>query len=306
MLSTFRYFHETALLGSIRGASEALNVAPSSVSRQILLLERMFGTSLLERSSNGVSLTHAGRLVDDFVRTMLLDYETLRDDVDDLRGIGRTVIRIAAIESMVTAPLLATLHMFRGRFPKVRFSIQVVTASAVIDAVRAGASDIGLTLWTSPHPDIHTLCDVSEPLVLAVSPSHHLAGRSRVAVAELADEPLAVHESDHGLRRLIDRACRNHGFALSPALSSTSLNALREFARQGFGGAIITRRGAGDAVRTGELVLVPIDEPVLDSGRIALIVRRDRRLSRVLRQFLEELMANLVDEESTPASGSRT
>lgn len=296
MLPILRFFHETAQQGSIRRASEALNVSPSSVSRQILLLEGMFGTSLFERSSNGVELTHAGRLVHDYVRTVLLDYETLRDDVDDLRGMRRAVIRIAAIESMATGDSLTALQSFRERFPDVRFRMLVLTASAVLDAVRTGTCDIGLTLGRPCDPDLQVLCEMSEPLLLAVSPSHHLASRSQVRIIDLLDESLALHESDHGLRRLIDQACRDHGITLSPALSSSSLHTLREFARHGYGGAIITRRGAGDAAETGDLVLIPIEEPVLDAGKIALVVRRARRLSRPLRLFIEALTARLAGQ----------
>ena len=304
MLSIFRYFHEAAKLGSIRRASEALNVSPSSVSRQILVLERMFGTSLFERSASGVGLTHAGKLVDDFVRTMLLDYETLRNDIDDLRGVGRAVIRIAAIESMATGAILRTLQAYRERFPKVTFRLLVLTASAVTDTVRTGACDLGITLGPVADPEIRTLCDLSEPLLFAVPPGHPLASRSSIAMTDLVDEPLAIHEAEHGLRRLIDQACRIHGVTLSPVLSSSSLQALREFARQGLGGAILTRRGAGDAVKQGELILIPIDEPLLDAGRIAVMVRRDRRPSRVLRLFVDELMDHLRQEEAAAATGA--
>ena len=302
MLTIFRYFHETAQSGSIRRASEVLNVSPSSVSRQILVLERMFGTSLFERSASGVGLTHAGRLVDEFVRAMLLDYETLRNDIDDLRGAGRAVIRIGVIESMATGAVLTTLQGFRARFPNVTFRLLVLTASAVTDAVRTGACDLGITLGPPADIEIRTLCDVAEPLLLAVPPGHRFASRASVAMTDLVDEPLAAHEVGHGLRRLIDQACRSHGFNFSPVLSSSSLQALREFVRNGYGGAILTRRGAGDAAARGELMLVPIDEPLLDAGRIAVTVRRDRRPSRILRLFVDELMENLLAEEAPAAT----
>ncbi len=58
-----RAFHVVAQTGSIRKASEALDVAPSSVSRKIALIEHQIGTTLLERTAAGVVLTHAGRMV---------------------------------------------------------------------------------------------------------------------------------------------------------------------------------------------------------------------------------------------------
>ena len=63
VLNPLRLFHEVARTGSIRKASEVLKLAPSSVSRQVLILERQIGTTLLDRSAAGVALTPAGQLV---------------------------------------------------------------------------------------------------------------------------------------------------------------------------------------------------------------------------------------------------
>lgn len=288
-MTSFRYFHQVARLGSIRQASECLNVAPSSVSRQLLMLERQFGTTLLARSAQGVSLTHAGILVDEFARTMLLDFDTLRADIDDLRGIGRAMIRVAAIESLASQPL-AALTVFRERHPGVVFRILTLPASQVEDAVRTGTCDLGLTINPSTDPELRTVCDFHEPLLLAVAPCHPLGDRTSINIADLVHHDLAVHESEHGVRRLIDLASRSHGFTINPVLSSSSLKVLKDFASCGLGAAIITRSGAAGAELCGQLVLIPINEPILDGSRTGLIVRRDRRLSRALNLFMEEIV----------------
>src|ERR1700757_3505003 len=92
-----RFFYEVSQTGSIRKASESLGVAPSSVSRQIAVLERQLGTRLFARSSEGVELTHAGKMVADFARVVLLDYDALRADLDDLRGVRRALVRVVVV-----------------------------------------------------------------------------------------------------------------------------------------------------------------------------------------------------------------
>ena len=44
-----RYLYEAARLGTMRAASEELNVATSSISRQIAALEKDLGMRLIER-----------------------------------------------------------------------------------------------------------------------------------------------------------------------------------------------------------------------------------------------------------------
>ncbi len=69
---SLRAFDETVRTGSIRKASEALGIAPSSVSRQIAILETQIGTTLFHRRAGGLEITHAGQLVADYARSVLM------------------------------------------------------------------------------------------------------------------------------------------------------------------------------------------------------------------------------------------
>ena len=52
----------------------------------------MFGISELhKRSASGVKLTHAGKMVANYARSVVLGYESLRSDLDDIRGRRRNI-----------------------------------------------------------------------------------------------------------------------------------------------------------------------------------------------------------------------
>jgi DNA-binding transcriptional LysR family regulator len=216
---------------------------------------------------------------------VILDYDTLRADLDDLKGAGRGVIRIAAVESVILEAPLATIKGFRARFPDVQFRLRMLTATEVQHEVRSGHCDLGLAFNPAPDPALRTLLALDEPFVLAVHRDHPLARRPSVSLSELAGEALALHDPAHSIRQAVDEATRAQGFLISPILSSSSLEVLRGFVRDGLGGAILTR---GAAVRDDAIAAVPIDKPGL-RGSIVLITRGDRRPSRVLQLFVTEL-----------------
>src|SRR5437868_13629356 len=58
-----RVLREVARHGSFNQAAAALRLTPSAVSQQIATLERGLGSTVVERSTRGVTLTEAGRML---------------------------------------------------------------------------------------------------------------------------------------------------------------------------------------------------------------------------------------------------
>lgn len=286
---SLRAFDEAARTKSIRKASEALGVAPSSVSRHIAILERQMGTPLFVRHADGVDLTHAGALVADYVRRILMDYDTLRADLDDLRGTQRRLVRLGVVESIASSGPMQALSKFSAAFPGVSFNIRLMPAPLVIQAVRQGRCEIGLTYCAQPDPDIMTLANFSEPIMLAVRSDHPLASTTKVELEEVAALPLGLPDKDFGVRQIIDQAAASLGLSLNPILSSNDFEILRAFVSSGVGVALLPMRAILRSRDTGDLKAVPISCDAFRNATIDLVVSRERRLPRVLKAFMDEL-----------------
>lgn len=150
--SELRAFHAVAQSGSIRKAAELPNVAPSSVSRKIVLLEQQIGTALLERASKGVALTHAGVMVAEYARSVVLDYDSLSADLNDARGSRHRLVRLHTVESIVSGGSIDAAADFRKNFDTVSFPISVVPAPQVVTDVQRGDCEAGLTFGQPPQP----------------------------------------------------------------------------------------------------------------------------------------------------------
>ena len=245
---------------------------------------------MLDRSTTGARLTEAGKLVAHYARTVILDYDTLRTDIEELKGTGRAIIHIAAVESLILEAPLAAIEIFRARCPDVQFRLRMLTASEVADEVRAGTCDIGITINQLPDPTLKTILQLKEPLVLAVRRDHRLAQRASVTLPR-AGRPRAARAARNRARRppTVRRGDAGEGVPdRSGVVEQDSLKALRGFVRAGLGGAILTRSGVAQD-SSGDIVAVPIDETSLTCGSIVLLTRAGRRLSRNLRLFVAEL-----------------
>jgi DNA-binding transcriptional LysR family regulator len=291
---SLRVFHETVRLQSIRKASASLGLAPSSASRQISALEHQFGTSLLDRSATGISLTHAGALVEEFARTVLLDYDSLKTDLDDYKGGRRALIRIAAVESAMIAGPATAIAEFRKRFEKVSFTLNMLPAPHVVEVVKHGDADIGITFAPEPDPDLETVARLDEPLYLVTRLGVLPAGTKTVSLGDIVDLPLGLPAADFGIRRLLDNACKSAGVRLSPVLASSSFEALRQFVLEGGGAAILPGRALRGQFADGVLQATMLEDKRLRHTTLDVIMLRKRRPSRILKLFRDRLISSLA------------
>jgi DNA-binding transcriptional LysR family regulator len=286
---SLRAFDETVRLGSIRKASEALGVAPSSVSRHVALLEREMGTTLFDRRARGVELTHAGRLVADYARAVLSEYDALRTDLDDVRGSQRRLVRLAVVESVAHYGPIGAISNFLNQHPTVTFSVRVMPAPRVIEAVRQGQCDAGVTFCAAPTPDIAVLESLPEPIVLAIRADHAIAEQPELDIQDLKGLPLALPDSDFGVRQVVDQAAAAAGFQIHPVLSSNVFDTLRDFARLGAGGAVLPLRAALARESEEVLAIIPLTGKPFTDARIDIVVG-NRRLPRLIRTFVTRLI----------------
>jgi DNA-binding transcriptional LysR family regulator len=287
--ASLRAFYEAVRAGSIRAAGENLGIAPSSVSRQIQLLEHQMGAQLFDRSAAGVMPTFAGKMVAEYARAVLLDYDSLRADIHDLKGARRGFVRIAAVESTISERAVTAISAFRAKFDGVSFQLRMLPAPRVIEAVKLGEVDVGLTFCAPADTELRFLARFPEPIILAIAADHPMARLESVTIAELKSLPLAMPEPTFGVRQILDRASQAAGVTLTPALSTDSFDALRAFARQGAGGSLLPRLSIELDRTLGRLKSIVVDDAALTQTTADIIVLGSRRPSRLLKLFLDEL-----------------
>jgi DNA-binding transcriptional LysR family regulator len=109
----------------------------------------------------------------------------------------------------------------------------------------AGSADVALTApVATPSKRIGSAALYREPLRLVVHHRHALAGRRRVKVAEIRQEPFVAMGSGYGMRSLTDALFREAGFRPRIAFESQDSHTVRGLVSAGLGVSILPPGGS--------------------------------------------------------------
>ncbi len=196
--------------GSFHAAAERLNLSQSAVTRRIQKLEAALDSVLFERTTRAVKPTLAAKRLQARAEAMLDDAnETARAMRDESVAFAHqrgAVITVAIVPTVVTRLLSPAIHAFRAAGFAARIRLLDTSANEVAEAVAAGEADFGLCSipMLEPSTEFEPLFD--DPIALALSQDHPMAGRGTVNWDELTDLPLILPARGTGNRLLIDEA----------------------------------------------------------------------------------------------------
>lgn len=294
MLKTsLRYLMSVARHGSIRAASSELNIAQSAVSRRLQALEYQLGTPLFERKPRGVALTEAGELLYSYCLNSTFAIERLYSEIDELRGLRRGRVRLASMESAVPSVLCNAIDAFRIKHPNIAFSVDILTSDKVLDTVREGDVDIGLTFGGEFNDDIQVVYNAKEPLLATMTPDHPLAKHKSISIQELASWPIALAPPRSSSRVIFDKGCASAGIVVKPALETNSVELMHRFALGGTGVTLLLRHAGMSSFKNNQLCAIPVTGNDLE-GDVSIITLKERQLPLAAEAFLLTIREELV------------
>lgn len=301
-----RYLHEAARLGSMRAAADLLEVAVSSVSRQISQLEAELGVALIEHGRRAIMLTDAGRLLVEYYAQQQVLREGFESRLSDLKGLRAGRIVLAIGEGFVGMTLSGLVARFIAKHEGIAVDIQMSSSSSeIVRLVVEDVAHLGLAFQSSEDPRIRVLGSARHPLCAIVRPSHVLASKSTVALGELCAHPMCLPEGSFRTRQLLKVAESAEGLTLQPVVTSNSVVMLKSLLLSSPLLTVLPKLAVAGEIERGELVAIPIASTALQNTSVHLIGRLGRQLTPAPLRLMSALLAYLNRyEQNGLVSGS--
>ncbi len=239
-----RVLREVAAQGSFSAAAHALAYTQSAVSQQIAALEREAGTTLVERQARGVRLTDAGRMLVEHADVILARLDDAEAELEAMAGLRGGRLRLVSFPTAGATIAPQAIARFRAQHPGVDLSLAPREPREGLDCLRAGECDIALSLEpgfepiSDPAIERHHLLD--DPMYVCLPADHPVAGKPKLRLADLAEEPWILGTTGHCPDgAILLRACQSAGFEPHLAFQSDDYLAIQGFVAAGVGISLI-------------------------------------------------------------------
>lgn len=292
-LRQLEYFIYVAELGSFTQAALMLGVGQPALSRQVRNLEVELRQTLFYRNGRGVSLTEAGKRLLAHGRTIQLQFEHARHDVEDARGspLGRVTIGFPyAVGKTLSVPFV---KQFRSRYTKANLCITEGLTVHLYEWLLSGRIDIALLHDPVPSPSLDIIpIREDDLLLLSYRKTSHVAIGPPIAMRDIAALPLIIPCRPHPLRMMIETRLANMGLKPHISLEIDAVATIVKLVSQNEGYAIATRHAVTTPEAIEQVMTRRIIGPSMTSV-LALATSSERPLTTLV-QRTSELLQELL------------
>lgn len=281
----YRNFIAIVEAGSLSAASKRVHVAQPALSNQLKLLQKKFGTQLVDirRGVHNIELTNAGSILYNKAKYLCsLEDDTMREISDCVNGYTGT-LRISLSPSMSISFVQTYLSKFSKLYPQINYELFEVTILEQTNQLLTGKTELGVAnaplLQENRFDTIYTK---QERLVAVMHKDNPWLNTDEnlLVLDHLGDLPICL---SRGCSTLFLNVCSDSRvFPQLLSINSTKL-ATVAWAKENAGIAVVP--SSPGEVFGGDLVCKIIMDDRLFLNRTVSIVK-GRKLSSVAQLFL--------------------
>ena len=285
-LKPLRAFCQTARLGSVSRAAEALFVSQPAITLQLQALERALGIKLFERSGRRLVPTHEGEALYTLARPLVEGIDGLEAALrEQLRGQDGGELDVAAGSSTILYLLPGIVEAFRARQPGVRMRLHNVTGASGLDLLRSDAVDLAVGSMLEVPADLQYAPVYHFEPMLITPLDHPLARKPEVTLQDLSPYGLILPPQRLTTYRMVDLVFQRNRVPYTVALEVGGWEVIKQYVAMGLGISIVTAICLTEADRT-RLATRSL-AAYFPSRSYGVVVRRRKPLSPQARAFVE-------------------
>lgn len=278
-------FIHVAELGSFTKAAEQLGYSQSTVSFQIKQLEEELGCLLFERINHTITLTERGHKLISYAHGIRALMDEFKENLtkEELSG----SIHIVAPDSICDDMINSHYIDFHEKYPSISIRFTTGDSALMLEMLDHNEADFIITLDSRLHNKDYVIAK-EQPLSMhfVSSTNSKFAGKKKLSVKDIINEPFILTEHGQGYRRVLDRELAKMSLEITPVLEIGRTDIITTMIAQNNMVSFLPDFVTKDLVDSGVLCYLDVCDIHVDIWK-QLIYHKNKWISKSMKTFID-------------------
>ncbi|QIL51194.1 LysR family transcriptional regulator [Weissella coleopterorum] len=254
-----------------------------NISKQIMALEKEFGTNLIDRQHRQIKLTSAGKIVLDLAPKIINDFQRMQQKIQASQQYADRVLKIVTVPSVANYRGLELIINFQTQHPEIKLDLTEVEGDHVMDFLRNGENSVVFGRdFGSQQKKYDSVITEDDQFVCLLPRQHPLAQQDQIALTSLAQENFLLLGRETLLFDRVMVLTQKAGFEPHVSYSGRQLNIILSMIARGLGISIVMEKSV-DLPDDGNIVKRPLD--LTESSQMLFMRNYNVKYSRSVELF---------------------
>ncbi|BAJ02896.1 LysR family transcriptional regulator [Shewanella violacea] len=298
MLTRLHYFNCVVETGSISKASRVFDIQPSSISRQLMALEKDLGIRLLNRNTRNIGLTEAGLTYYQYSQRIVSELDEAHRAVNELQKNPKGHLKVSMTVGFGESCVLPLISAFIRQYPEVNIELELT--ERVIDMVE---ENVDIAIRSGHLPDSNLIArKLTDNNFLICSSPQYITQHGQPLSANDLHEFDCIKYGYAGWREWLVMTSAPHAFkklTISEGLTVNSVNGQKQLMLNDAGFALIPLWAVKEELKNGSLVQILAQDtfsPCAPLSSTYALYQKRELISPKIRVFLDFIRENLDRE----------
>lgn len=212
------YFLEISESGTFQKAATRLGLTQPALSRQIFLLEKELGVTVLERGGRSVRLTHEGERFYQYSVRMKELWEEIRNGFskeNELKG-NFSISAGGTVSAWILPQILKQILKKRSGLS---LSVREGDAKETKDAVLKGEVDLGILTGPISEPSLNVLEFLSDQIFPVAAKDHPIFQKKKIKLEDLKKQSFVFFHPGSALRKAVEKKIKSFSKEFDPKIA---------------------------------------------------------------------------------------
>ncbi len=278
-----QYFLAVASAGSFSAAADELYITQSSISKQIIALEKELEASLFDRSKRKITFTEAGEAFLKYAQSLNAIYQSMLAELGPYKSTPS--FSIIAIPVIAQYGITTHLARFRSAYPNLNFGLDEREAALILPTLQNHQYDLAFVRDYNLDYDVYSFLNIAnDKLQVVVAENHRFAGRKFLSLAELAEENFIMFDKGTMIHELTMDACRQAGFEPRIFYASLRVESILGLVASNSGIALMMKKVFAYH-HPNDSVAIPLKETI--ESKLVLVWLKNKKLTYPTQIFID-------------------